>query len=84
MSAKLTKQVAKGRQFRFTFAAEAGSERIMRVINKTNKEEDLINAVGAAVNVVLRHLKFDLKVGFPTETFTDVDALRHRGGTCSH
>ncbi|MEC9466322.1 MAG: TIGR03960 family B12-binding radical SAM protein [Myxococcota bacterium] len=79
MTPKLAEQVATVRKSGFTFAPEAGSERMRRVINKTNKEEDLMNAVRATVKAGWRHLKFYFMIGLPTETFVDVDAIAALG-----
>lgn len=79
MTPKLAEQVATVRKSGFTFAPEAGSERMRRVINKTNKEEDLMNAVRATVNAGWRHLKFYFMIGLPTETFVDVEAIAALG-----
>ena len=58
MTSELASQVATVRKSGFTFAPEAGSERMRRVINKTNTEEDLLEAVRATVSAGWRHLKF--------------------------
>lgn len=79
MTPKLAEQVATVRKSGFTFAPEAGSERMRRVINKTNSEEDLMNAVRATVKAGWRHLKFYFMIGLPTETFVDVEAIAHLG-----
>ena len=79
MTEKLAEQVATVRKSGFTFAPEAGSERMRRVINKTNEEEDLMNAVRATVKAGWRHLKFYFMIGLPTETFVDVDAIAALG-----
>jgi len=79
MTPKLAEQVATVRKSGFTFAPEAGSERMRRVINKTNKEEDLMNAVRATVSAGWRHLKFYFMIGLPTETFVDVEAIAALG-----
>ncbi len=77
MTPELARQVARVRKSGFTFAPEAGSERMRRVINKTNSEEDLMNAVRATVTAGWSHLKFYFMIGLPTETFADVDAIAH-------
>lgn len=79
MNAALAAQVATVRKTGFTFAPEAGSERMRRVINKTNSEEDLMQAVRATVQAGWRHLKFYFMIGLPTETEADVDAIAHVG-----
>ncbi len=75
MTPELAKQVAQVRKTGFTFAPEAGSERMRRVINKTNSEADLMQAVEATARAGWRHLKFYFMIGLPTETLDDVDAI---------
>ena len=59
----------------FTVAPEAGSERLRRVINKTNTEDDLLRAVQAAVSAGARSVKLYFMIGLPTETDADLDAI---------
>ncbi len=75
MTAELAEQVATVRKSGWTFAPEAGSERLRAVINKTNSEEDLLNAVRATVRAGWRQLKFYFMIGLPTETDADIDAI---------
>jgi len=58
-----------------TFAPEAGSERLRRVINKQITEENLLNAVEIARRHGWRLLKFYFMLGLPTETDADLDAI---------
>ena len=75
MNPELAAQVARVRKSGFTFAPEAASERMRRVINKTNTEEDLLNAVRSTVQAGWTHLKFYFMIGLPTETLADVEAI---------
>jgi radical SAM family uncharacterized protein/radical SAM-linked protein len=75
MTVGLAEQIASVRKSAFTFAPEAGSERLRRVINKTNTEADLLTAVDAAVRSGWRHLKLYFMIGLPTETDTDLEAI---------
>ncbi len=79
MTPELAEQVAQVRKAGWTFAPEAGSERMRNVINKTNREEDLLNAVHATVQAGWRHLKFYFQIGLPTETDDDVMAIAELG-----
>lgn len=79
MTPELAKQVATVRKSGFTLAPEAGSERMRRVINKTNTEENLMNAVRATAQAGWRLLKFYFMIGLPTETDEDVDAIAQLG-----
>lgn len=75
MTPELAARVATVRKSGFTFAPEAASERLRRVINKTNNESDLLDAVRAAVSAGWRNLKFYFMIGLPTETDADIDAI---------
>jgi radical SAM family uncharacterized protein/radical SAM-linked protein len=59
----------------FTFAPEAGSVRLRKVINKNITDEDLIKAVEIALENGWKLLKFYFMIGLPTETKEDVEAI---------
>jgi radical SAM family uncharacterized protein/radical SAM-linked protein len=59
----------------FTFAPEAGSERLRQVINKNISEEDLYKSVEIALRNGWKVIKFYFMIGLPTETMEDVDAI---------
>ncbi len=59
----------------FTFAPEAGSERLRRVINKNISEEDLLKATDIALMNGWKTLKFYFMIGLPTETKEDIEAI---------
>jgi radical SAM family uncharacterized protein/radical SAM-linked protein len=59
----------------FTFAPEAGSFRLRKVINKNITDEDLIKAVEIALDNGWKLLKFYFMIGLPTETKEDVEAI---------
>jgi radical SAM family uncharacterized protein/radical SAM-linked protein len=71
LAERLTRSAASG----FTFAPEAGSERLRRVINKSSSNADLLNAVNTTVQRGWRNLKFYFMIGLPTETQVDLDAI---------
>lgn len=75
VSPEMTEQLARMGKPSFTFAPEAGSERLRRVINKTNRDEDLLAAVRAAVGAGWRQLKLYFMLGLPTETDEDLEAI---------
>jgi radical SAM superfamily enzyme YgiQ (UPF0313 family) len=58
-----------------TIAPEAGSERLRRVINKTQAEDDLLAAVELAQVLSFPQLKLYFMVGHPTETDEDVQGI---------
>ncbi len=59
----------------FTFAPEAGSERLRRVINKNITADNLYRSVRIALENGWRVLKFYFMIGLPTETEEDVEAI---------
>lgn len=58
-----------------TFAPEAGSERLRRVINKQITTEDLLSATAIAKRYGWRLLKLYFMLGLPTETDEDLAAI---------
>lgn len=58
-----------------TFAPEAGSKRLRKVINKSITEEDLLEAVDLAIKYKWRTIKLYFMLGLPTETDEDLDAI---------
>lgn len=61
----------------FTFAPEAGSERLRQVINKNITEDDLFKSVEIALKSGWRLIKFYFMIGLPTETDEDVAEIAH-------
>jgi radical SAM family uncharacterized protein/radical SAM-linked protein len=59
----------------FTFAPEAGSERLRQVINKNITTADLMQAVKTALVNGWKTLKFYFMVGLPTETEEDIRSI---------
>ena len=68
-----------GRRTGLTFAPEAGSDRMRRVINKVVSEEDLLRTAEIAFSEGWRHIKLYFMVGLPTETDEDVLAIADLG-----
>lgn len=58
-----------------TLAPEAGTTRLRRVINKTNTNEDLLNAAKFAFENGWNLIKLYFMVGLPTETETDLEGI---------
>lgn len=71
----LVETASSGRKSGFTFAPEAGSQRLRNVINKNISEEDLYRSVLLALGKGWRTLKFYFMVGLPTETYDDLDGM---------
>ncbi len=59
----------------FTMAPEAATERLRRVINKGNTEEDLFRSIGIIKDLGWRTLKLYFMVGLPTEEQADIEAI---------
>ncbi len=59
----------------FTFAPEAGSQRLRDVINKQITEDDVLQATHWAFGAGAKKLKLYFMIGLPTETQADLAAL---------
>jgi radical SAM superfamily enzyme YgiQ (UPF0313 family) len=59
----------------FTMAPEAATERLRRVINKGNTEEDLFRSAAIARDLGWKALKLYFMVGLPTERQEDIEAI---------
>jgi radical SAM superfamily enzyme YgiQ (UPF0313 family) len=66
-----------------TIAPEAGSERLRRVINKTQTEDDVLRAVELAASHGFRQVKLYFMLGLPTEEQPDIEALVDLVVACS-
>ena len=58
-----------------TFAPEAGSERLRRVINKNLNHDDILSTAESAYNSGWHRIKLYFMIGLPTETMEDVEAI---------
>ena len=74
-SVDLAAAASRVRRTGFTFAIEAGSERLRRVINKGLSEADILRAVEGALRARWNAVKLYLMTGLPTEAEADLDAL---------
>ncbi|MBA2529832.1 MAG: TIGR03960 family B12-binding radical SAM protein [Euzebyales bacterium] len=68
-----------GRRTGLTFAPEAGTERMRRVINKMVSEADMLRTAETAFSNGWRHLKLYFMIGLPTETDDDVLGIAELG-----
>jgi len=59
----------------FTLAPEAATDRLRRVINKGNKEEDLLESAEKIFESGWKNLKLYFMIGLPTETDDDIYAI---------
>ena len=76
----LINRVQKQRKSSFTFAPEAGTQRMRDIINKNITEEDLLSSVRLAFNNGWSSLKLYFMIGLPLETDDDVAGI----GRLSH
>lgn len=71
-SVKVAEDISGGKRTGFTFAPEAGSQRMRDIINKGVNEEDILSTAKAAVEAGWDNLKFYFMIGLPFETDEDV------------
>lgn len=74
-SIEIAKKLSSLRKTGFTFAPEAGSQRMRDIINKGVNEEDIMTTALEAFKAGWRHLKFYFMIGLPFETMEDVEAI---------
>ncbi len=67
-----------------TLAVECGSDRLRRVIHKTGRREQILEAAARAGETDIRHLKLYLMVGLPSEEEEDLGALVEMVGAIQH
>lgn len=58
-----------------TFAPEAGSERLRRILAKDFNEQDFFQALGQAYSSGYQHVKLYFMIGLPQEKQEDLDAI---------
>jgi radical SAM family uncharacterized protein/radical SAM-linked protein len=75
MSASLAEKIGRIRKTGFTLAPEAATERMRAVINKGNREEDLLSAVQSIFSNGWSLLKLYFMIGLPDERDEDVRAI---------
>jgi radical SAM family uncharacterized protein len=74
-SIQLAEMLQAGRRTGFTFAPEAASSRLRRVINKAIPDEELLEAARELFRRGWRTLKLYFMIGQPTETMEEVMAI---------
>ncbi len=82
MSAELAQKIARIRKTGFTLAPEAATERMRAVINKGNREEDLLRAVESVFASGWSLLKLYFMIGLPDERDEDVAAIAQLSKKC--
>jgi radical SAM-linked protein len=72
---ELAAEVSAVRKSGFTFAPEAGSERLRRVINKPLDEAEFLRIIGEVFRAGWRTIKMYFMIGLPGETDADLDGI---------
>lgn len=72
---ELAAEIQRVRKSGLTFAPEAGTQRLRDVINKNVTEQDLLDAVDAAVENGWKRIKLYFMIGLPTETDEDLQGI---------
>ncbi len=75
--------VSRARRTGLTFAPEAGSWRLRRIINKLITEEDLYGAVRSAYSKGWHRMKLYFLTGLPSEMHPDTEAIAHLADACT-
>lgn len=76
-SVEVAEDISGGKRTGFTFAPEAGSQRLRDIINKGVTEKDVLETAEAAVRGGWENLKFYFMIGLPFETDEDVAEIYH-------
>ena len=74
---RMAQEIRKVRKTGFTLAPEAGTERLRRIINKGNTEEDLETALTKAFECGWQSVKLYFMIGLPLETDADLEGIAH-------
>jgi radical SAM family uncharacterized protein/radical SAM-linked protein len=82
LSGSLAERIARIRKTGFTLAPEAATERMRAVINKGNREEDLLRAVESVFTHGWALAKLYFMIGLPTERDEDVVAIADLAKRC--
>jgi len=83
VSEPLLRALAESGTHTLTIAPEAGSERLRRLINKTQTEDDVLHATELAARYGFEQLKLYFMLGLPSEEEDDVQALVNLVLTCA-
>jgi radical SAM family uncharacterized protein len=74
-SVKLMDSITAGKKAGLTFAPEAGTERLRRIINKSLSEAELSQTLGTALERGWNNVKLYFMIGLPSETSSDVESI---------
>jgi radical SAM family uncharacterized protein len=75
LSLRLLESLATHKRTGLTFAPEAGSERLRKVVNKNTSEDSILGTAAEAFSCGWNALKLYFMLGLPTETMDDVEAI---------
>ncbi|HUU51320.1 MAG TPA: TIGR03960 family B12-binding radical SAM protein [Nitrospinota bacterium] len=75
LDSEIIKNIQKVRKTGFTLVAEAGTERLRRLINKDISEDRLLKDVEEIVKAGWNSLKLYFMIGLPTEKDEDIDGI---------
>jgi radical SAM family uncharacterized protein len=78
----LAAQLQRAKRGGLTFAPEAGTWRMRRIINKLIREEDLYEAVDAAFSQGWKRVKLYFLIGLPSETDEDTLGIAELARNC--
>ncbi len=74
-SVKLMESLRFNRKPGLTFAPEAGTERMRRVVNKAVPDDAIVETIAAALAKGWGNIKLYFMIGLPTETMEDVEGI---------
>lgn len=74
-SVQVAQDISGGKRTGFTFAPEAGSQRMRDIINKGVDEKDILDTAVETVKNGWESLKFYFMIGLPFETDEDVEGI---------
>ena len=75
LSVGLADAIKEGKKYGFTFAPEAATERLRKVINKVIPDDRLLDTADAVYARGWQTIKLYFMIGLPTETDEDVVAI---------
>ncbi len=74
-STELADSLQSQKKTSITFAPEAGSERLRRVINKGLPEKEILGTIATAMRKGWSNFKLYFVIGLPTETADDIESI---------
>lgn len=75
LTESLIEQIRRVRKTSFTLAPEAGTQRLRRVINKGNTEENLLETARSVFRAGWKSMKLYFMIGLPTERQEDLEGI---------